>query len=54
LAAELKQLFDANVELIAGSGGNYDIIVDGKEVFSKSKAGRFPEPGEVVNLIKSI
>jgi hypothetical protein len=27
------------------------VIVDGKVVFSKYEAGRFPEPGEVVEKI---
>jgi predicted Rdx family selenoprotein len=31
----------------------FDVIVDGKVVFSKSKAGRFPEPGEITRQIKA-
>lgn len=34
--------------------GTYDVIVDGKPVFSKSKVGRFPAPSEVVNIVKSL
>jgi selenoprotein W-related protein len=39
------------VELIASSGGVYEVNVDGTLVFSKKKTGRFPEQGEVLKLI---
>jgi hypothetical protein len=31
----------------------FDVKVDGVLVFSKHALGRFPEPGEVVGLIKA-
>ena len=34
--------------------GTYDVIVDGKLVFSKSKFGRFPAPGEVTGMVKGL
>ena len=52
LGDELNKNFGAEVELIAGGGGIYDIVVDGKKIFSKNKAGRFPEPQEIITLIK--
>jgi selenoprotein W-related protein len=39
------------VELIASSGGVYEVTVDGRLIFSKKKSGRFPEAGEVLKLI---
>ena len=42
---------DADVELIAGSGGVYEVVVDGRQIFSKKQSGRFPEDGEVLGLI---
>jgi len=39
------------VELIASSGGVYEVTVDSRLVFSKKKTGRFPETGEVLKLI---
>ena len=48
----MKQAFGAEAELIRGSGGIFDVVVDGKKVFDKHKQGRFPEPGEVVKLLK--
>jgi selT/selW/selH-like putative selenoprotein len=34
-------------ETIPGGTGQYDVIADGRLVFSKAETGRFPEPGEV-------
>jgi len=36
---------------VKGSGGIFDVVLDGKTLFSKHEAGRFPEPGEVLDLI---
>jgi selT/selW/selH-like putative selenoprotein len=33
--------------LIPGSGGIFDVTVDGTLVYSKDQTGRFPDPGEV-------
>lgn len=38
--------------LIKGSGGIFDVTVDGRNVYSKFETGRFPEPGEVVGLLR--
>ena len=52
MAAELKQAFGAQVKLVEGSGGVFDVTVDGKRVYSKHETGRFPDEGEVVELIQ--
>ena len=49
---ELKKEFGAEIELIAGGGGIFDISVDDNMVFSKFEKGRFPQPEEIVRLIK--
>lgn len=51
---ELQTAFgpDAQVALIAGSGGVFEIVVDGRRIFSKKQSGRFPEDGEILGLIK--
>lgn len=41
-----------NARLVKGSGGIFDVVVDGKQVFSKHETGRFPEPGEVVKMLR--
>jgi len=55
LEQELKRTFgsDITVELIPGSGGVYEIGMDGKTIFSKKQLNRFPEEGEVIRLIRS-
>jgi len=54
LGDHLQREFGAEAELIAGSGGVFVVSVDGREIFSKVKAGRFPEAGEVIAAIKVI
>jgi len=39
-------------KLVAGGNGVFDVIVDGKKVFSKHQVGRFPNPGEIVKALK--
>lgn len=52
MAEDLKNEFDAETDLVPGSNGIFDVILDNKTVFSKSKTRRFPDPGEVVKEIK--
>ena len=47
----MKQAFGVDSELISGSGGVFEITVDGKKVFSKKALGRFPEAGEILGLL---
>lgn len=35
-----------------GGGGVFDVMLDGKLLFSKHKQGRFPEPGEVLSILR--
>lgn len=43
----------ASVELIEGSGGVFDVVADGKLLFSKKKEGRFPEPAEILQALRA-
>jgi predicted Rdx family selenoprotein len=54
LAAELKKEFGITTRLIRGGGGIFDVVADGDTIFSKFRAGRFPNPGEVEGLIRRI
>jgi len=49
-SAELKSK-GVSVDLIKGSNGIFDVEIDGKLVYSKSKTGRFPNRGELSKLI---
>ena len=46
----LLGLADAEVELVRGSGGVFEITVDGRLAFSKKAKGRFPDDDEVAAL----
>ena len=52
MAEELKKEFGLDAKLVPGRGGVFDVTVDGRMVFSKSKTGRFPNPGEVTEKLK--
>ncbi len=36
-----------------GAKSQYDVVVDGETIFSKQELGRFPEDGEVLELLGS-
>ena len=52
LAAELHRVLNAEVKLVPGVNGIFDVVIDGKCVFSKSETGHFPEPGEITAKLK--
>jgi selenoprotein W-related protein len=52
LAAELEKELGAEVSLVKGKDGVFEVEADGRLVFSKRKLGRFPEPGEVIGLLR--
>lgn len=49
----ISEKIGAEVELTAGKVGQFDVMVDGKLLFSKKAAGRFPEPEEVLNALSA-
>jgi selT/selW/selH-like putative selenoprotein len=52
LAAELKESFEVEAELLSGERGDFEVVVDGEKVFSKKILSRFPEQGEITQLIR--
>jgi selenoprotein W-related protein len=55
LAAELKQTYpDADIRLIESSGGLFEVMVDGRLVFSKKASRRHAEPGEVLKAVQQL
>jgi len=52
LGADLQKKFGAEVQLVPSSGGVFEVKADNKLIFSKKKLLRFPEDGEVQNLIE--
>lgn len=44
--------FGAEVELVSGARAAFEIIVDGKTLYSKLATGRFPDDEEVLGLLE--
>lgn len=53
LADEIKKAHGVDTKLIEGSGGVFDVHLDGKQIWSKQDVGRFPEDKEVLDQIKT-
>jgi selenoprotein W-related protein len=51
LAAEIKNARKVEPALIKGSGGVFEVVLDGRLIFSKKQMGRFPELSEVLDKI---
>ncbi len=55
LAQEVLLTFGARIgeiALIPGSGGRFEVRLDGEVLFSRHPHGRFPEPREIKELIR--
>ena len=46
----MKRTRGIDATLIKGSGGQFEVVLDGKPIFSKKLTGRFPEPGEILGV----
>jgi selT/selW/selH-like putative selenoprotein len=51
LAADLKRTHGLDAELIKGSDGVFDVVIDGDKVFSKWEEGRFPDNLEILDEV---
>ena len=40
------------VALVPGSGGIFEVRLDGERLWNKKEAGRFPEPKEIKQLVR--
>ena len=55
MAQELLTTFEAElgqVALVPGTGGIFEVRLDGATIFSRKAAGRFPESKELKQLIR--
>jgi selenoprotein W-related protein len=52
LAASIREEFGIESELIKGDKGIFDVEVDGRRIFSKHEAGRFPKNEEILELLR--
>ncbi len=49
MAAKIKAALGSEVKLIGGSGGIFDVHVDGILIYSKHATGSFPDETALVN-----
>jgi hypothetical protein len=47
----IEKGFDATPR--EGAKSQYDVVLDGETIFSKQELGRFPEDGEIAELLGS-
>jgi selenoprotein W-related protein len=55
MAQELLTTFEnelGEVALVPGTGGIFEVKVDGQVIFSRKQAGRFPESKELKQLVR--
>ena len=55
MAQELLVTFEAElgeVALVPGTGGVFDVKLEGETIFSRKEAGRFPESKELKQLVR--
>ena len=56
-AAQILQEFEnriADLEIVPGTGGIFDVHVDGELVFTKKMIGRYPDPEDVLPLLRPL
>ncbi len=47
----MKKQRAVDITLVEGSGGVFDVVLDGTLIFSKKELGRFPELDEILERI---
>ncbi len=52
LAEKIKDELGITAQLIPGSNGVYDIVVDSNLIYSKHQTKQFPDNDEIIRLIK--
>ena len=52
MSAEIAAIPGMNLTLHAEGKGIFDVEVDGALIFSKYQVGRFPEEGEIAQLLQ--
>jgi len=51
LAAEIEKKYGVKATLVPGKSGIFDVVADGKRIFSKHEQSRFPEPKEILDAL---
>ncbi|NIA30291.1 MAG: SelT/SelW/SelH family protein [Actinobacteria bacterium] len=51
MAAEIREKYSVDPELVSSGGGVFEVTKDGKLIFSKKAVGRFPTTEEIFRLL---
>ena len=54
LAAAIEKAIGITPELIKSGGGVFEVMADGKLIFSKKKEFRFPENREIIDILNGM
>jgi selT/selW/selH-like putative selenoprotein len=54
LATAIKEKFDIEPDLIRSGGGVFEVVSDGKLIFSKRQKFRFPDNQEIIEILKKM
>ena len=54
LAAEIENALGLEAELIEGTNGIFDVVADGRMIFSKQAEQRFPESDEIIDALRAL
>jgi selenoprotein W-related protein len=54
LAADLENVLQESSKLIQSSGGVFEVEYKDQLIYSKKATGRFPEDGEVLQIVKGV
>ena len=54
MAAALQEALGVEAELRPGDKGIFDVEADGTMIFSKYRAGRYPEHEEIVEALRQV
>jgi selT/selW/selH-like putative selenoprotein len=49
----MEREFAVPIRLRAGAPGSLDVFVDGEQIYSKRRTGRFPTANELIESIRS-
>ncbi len=52
MAKAIENKYGIKPQLIKSGGGVFEVIVDGKKIFSKKETGRFPKNEEILETIE--
>ena len=54
MEAAIREEFGLSSRLIKGSNGIFDVVADGRRIFSKHESGRFPENEEILKSLREL